>query len=146
MWLLQGFSRFDAMIRLTRSIRYTHLRSCGHLTFVGAPLETDLALVGCPLLTLWVESSDSDADIFAYLEDQDPETGKARCAAGLPLLAPAILRRRLTRAGFTMLCLLGPIPAYWSICKTDPNALDWPAASLRMTRYPCLVCAMTVRG
>ena len=87
---MQGFSRFDAMIRLTRSIRYTHLRSCGHLTFVGAPLETDLALVGCPLLTLWVESSDSDADIFAYLEDQDPETGKARCAAGLPLLAPAI--------------------------------------------------------
>ena len=87
---LQGFSRFDAMIRLTRSIRYTHLRSCGHLTFVGSPLETDLALVGCPLLTLWVESSDSDADIFAYLEDQDPETGKARCAAGLPLLASVI--------------------------------------------------------
>ena len=87
---LQGFSRFDAMIRLTRSIRYTHLRSCGHLTFVGAPLETDLTLVGCPLLTLWVESSDSDADIFAYLEDQDPETGKARYAAGLPLLAPII--------------------------------------------------------
>lgn len=66
------------MIRLTRSIRYTHLRSCGHLTFVGAPLEHSLTLVGSPLLTLWVESSDADADIFAYLEDQDPDTGKAR--------------------------------------------------------------------
>ena len=76
----QGFSRYDAMIRLTRSIRYTHLRSCGHLTFVGAPLKDSLTLVGCPLLTLWVESSDADADIFAYLEDQDPETGKARCS------------------------------------------------------------------
>lgn len=76
---MQGFSRYDAMIRLTRSIRYTHLRSCGHLTFVGAPLEHSLTLVGWPLLTIWVESSDADADIFAYLEDQDPDTGKARC-------------------------------------------------------------------
>lgn len=76
--LMQGFSRYDAMIRLTRSIRYTHLRSCGHLTFVGAPLDKDLVLVGEPLLTLWVESSDADADIFAYLEDQDPGTGKTR--------------------------------------------------------------------
>ncbi len=75
---MQGFSRYDAMIRLTRSIRYTHLRSCGHLTFVGSPLEQSLTLVGWPSLTLWVESSDADADIFAYLEDQDPETGKAR--------------------------------------------------------------------
>ena len=75
---MQGFSRYDAMIRLTRSIRYTHLRSCGHLTFVGAPLEHTLTLVGWPLLTIWVESSDGDADIFAYLEDQDPDTGKAR--------------------------------------------------------------------
>ena len=93
---MQGFSRFDAMIRLTRSIRYTHLRSCGHLTFVGAPLEADLVLVGCPLLTLWVESSDSDADIFAYLEDQDPETGKARCASWLPLSAQTIPQSALT--------------------------------------------------
>lgn len=76
--VVQGFSRYDAMIRLTRSIRYTHLRSCGHLTFVGAPLGKDLTLVGEPLLTLWVESSDADADIFAYLEDQDPGTGKTR--------------------------------------------------------------------
>ncbi len=76
---MQGFSRYDAMIRLTRSIRYTHLRSCGHLTFVGAPLEQSLTLIGWPMLTLWVESSDADADLFAYLEDQDPETGKARC-------------------------------------------------------------------
>ena len=75
---MQGFSRYDAMIRLTRSIRYTHLRSCGHLTFVGAPLEQSLTLVGWPTLTLWVESSDADADLFAYLEDQDPDTGKAR--------------------------------------------------------------------
>ena len=81
------------MIRLTRSIRYTHLRSCGHLTFVGASLERSLTLVGSPLLTLWVESSDADADVFAYLEDQDPDTGKARYVYRLniePLRGPEV--------------------------------------------------------
>lgn len=74
----QGFSRYDAMLFFMRGIRYSHLRSCGHLTFVGPPLEEDLTVIGWPLLTLWVESSDSDADVFAYLEDQNPKTGKAR--------------------------------------------------------------------
>lgn len=68
------------MIRLTRPIRYTHLRSCGHLTFVGAPLAVDTVVIGAPEITLWVESSDSDADVFVYLEDEDPVTGKARSA------------------------------------------------------------------
>ncbi|CAL8463886.1 g3421 [Coccomyxa elongata] len=74
----KGFTRYDAMIRLTRPIRYTHLRSCGHLTFVGAPLAVDMVVTGAPEVTLWVESSDNDADVFVYLEDEDPVTGKAR--------------------------------------------------------------------
>lgn len=78
MCCLQGFTRYDAMIRLTRPIRYTHLRSCGHLTFAGRPLAADLVVVGSPEIDLWVSSSDSDADIFVYLEDEHPETGKAR--------------------------------------------------------------------
>ena len=69
------------MIRLTRPIRYTHLRSCGHLTFVGGPLSADLVVVGPPEVVLWVESSDSDADLFVYLEDEDPVSGKARSAS-----------------------------------------------------------------
>jgi predicted acyl esterase len=90
----QGFTRYDAMIRLTRPIRYTHLRSCGHLTFVGTPLQTDLVVVGAPQVHLWVSSSDSDADVFAYLEDQDPETGKARWAArGRCVNLPALSAR-----------------------------------------------------
>ena len=84
------------MIRLTRSIRYTHLRSCGHLTFVGASLERSLTLVGSPLLTLWVESSDADADIFAYLEDQDPDTGKARRVRRYQRTCWRLSRRRLS--------------------------------------------------
>ena len=103
---MQGFSRFDAMIRLTRSIRYTHLRSCGHLTFVGAPLETDLALVGCPLLTLWVESSDSDADIFAYLEGPGPGDGQGQVCSWPASLGACHPRRRLEELA-SPLCLLG---------------------------------------
>ena len=86
---VQGFTRYDAMIRLTRPIRYTHLRSCGHLTFVGAPLAVDTVVIGAPEVTLWVESSDGDADIFVYLEDEDPVTGKAR-SAGIQVPASLI--------------------------------------------------------
>ena len=76
----QGFTRYDAMIRLMRPIKYAHLRSCGHLTFLSAPLGADCEVLGCPEVTLWVESSDADADIFVYLEDQEPGSGKARSA------------------------------------------------------------------
>lgn len=89
---VQGFTRYDAMIRLTRPIRYTHLRSCGHQTFVGAPLPEDVVVLGGPQVTLWVESSDSDADVFVYLEDEDPVTGKARRAALLSVWQSIIVQ------------------------------------------------------
>lgn len=79
----QGFTRYDAMIRLTRPIKYSRLRSCGHLAFVGPPLCADCEIVGCLEVTLWVESSDADADVFVYLEDQEPANGKARCGTFL---------------------------------------------------------------
>ena len=45
---------------------------------LGEPLDADCEVVGSPQVTLWVESSDGDADVFVYLEDQEPRTGKAR--------------------------------------------------------------------
>jgi predicted acyl esterase len=36
--------------------------------------------MGWPVVELWVASSDTDADLFVYLEDYDPKADKARCA------------------------------------------------------------------
>ena len=39
--------------------------------------------MGWPIVELWVASSDTDADVFVYLEDYDPKTDKARYAASV---------------------------------------------------------------
>ena len=67
------------MLQPMRPLRYSHLGSCGHTAFTGPPLAEALEVVGAPEVDLWVASSDTDADVFAYLEDVDPTTGKARC-------------------------------------------------------------------
>ena len=46
----------------------------------GAPLLAPLTIMGWPVVELWVASSDTDADVFVYLEDYDPKADKARCA------------------------------------------------------------------
>ena len=46
----------------------------------GSPLLAPLTIMGWPVVDLWVASSDTDADLFAYLEDYDPKADKARCA------------------------------------------------------------------
>ena len=51
---------------------YTELDACGHLLFTSAPLEDCLHLTGWAELTLWVSSSDQEADLFCYLESLDP--------------------------------------------------------------------------
>ena len=43
------------------------------LTFTTEPLEEDLEVTGHPVLHLFVSSSASDGDFFAYLEDMDAE-------------------------------------------------------------------------
>ncbi len=48
------------------------------MMFPGEPLAAECEIVGSPQVSLWVESSDADADVFVYLEDQEPRTGKAR--------------------------------------------------------------------
>jgi uncharacterized protein len=42
------------------------------LTYTSAPLETDLAITGSPVLTLQMSSTTSDGAIHAYLEDVSP--------------------------------------------------------------------------
>lgn len=36
-------------------------------------------MIGWPVAELWVSSSDTDADIFVYLQDYNPAADKARC-------------------------------------------------------------------
>jgi len=74
----QGTSRYEVMLQPMKPLRYTHLRSCGHTAFTGPPLPACLEVAGAPLVDLWVASSDADADVFAYLEDVNPASGKAR--------------------------------------------------------------------
>jgi hypothetical protein len=45
------------------------------LTYTSAPLSEDLALVGYPVIHLWVSSSQADGDFFVYLEEVDAEGG-----------------------------------------------------------------------
>ena len=43
------------------------------LTYTTAPLTEDLQVTGTPVLRLWVASTATDADVFAYLEEVDPQ-------------------------------------------------------------------------
>jgi putative CocE/NonD family hydrolase len=44
------------------------------LTYTTAPLKKDLRITGHPVVQLWVSSTATDGDFFAYLEEVD-ETG-----------------------------------------------------------------------
>ena len=39
MFLLQGLSRYDAISKITKSMHYDNLGKCGHLVFLGQPLQ-----------------------------------------------------------------------------------------------------------
>jgi uncharacterized protein len=43
------------------------------LTYTGSPLERDLEIVGSPVATLEVSSSESDGAVYVYLEDLAPD-------------------------------------------------------------------------
>jgi putative CocE/NonD family hydrolase len=42
------------------------------LTYTSAPLKSDMEVTGHPIITLYIASSASDGQFFAYLEDVDP--------------------------------------------------------------------------
>ena len=46
--------------------------------------------MGWPVVELWVASSNTDADVFVYLEDYDPKADKARCAVNRILVSLVI--------------------------------------------------------
>ena len=75
----QGTSRYEVITQPAKPIRYSFLRGSGHALFTGTPLSAPLTIIGWPVAELWVASSDTDADVFVYLEDYDPSIDKARC-------------------------------------------------------------------
>ena len=75
---MQGFSRYEAMTKLTKPIVYKGFSGSGHMIFTSSQLQEALTIVGPPELDVWVESSDEDADVFAYVLDYDPATRESR--------------------------------------------------------------------
>lgn len=51
------------------------------MLFTGAPLVAPLTVIGWPVVEIWVSSSDTDADIFVYLQDYNPAADKAKCVS-----------------------------------------------------------------
>lgn len=72
---VQGQSRYECMTDLRTPMAYSSLASCGHLLFTSSPLQAPLEFTGWPVLNTWVSSSDTDADLFCYLESFDPASG-----------------------------------------------------------------------
>ena len=55
----------------------------GHgLSFETAPLDHDVRITGHPVVSLWVDTTTTDADVFAYLEEVTPEGRGALRAHG----------------------------------------------------------------
>ena len=75
---LQGTSRYEVITDPFLHIRYSRLRTSRHVIFTGDPLSAPLTVMGWPVAELWVTSSDTDADLFVYLQDYDPVLDKSR--------------------------------------------------------------------
>ena len=60
------------MTDLRTPMSYRELDACGHLLFTSPPLEEAWQLTGWAELSLWVSSSDEEADLFCYLESFNP--------------------------------------------------------------------------
>ena len=75
----QGTSRYEVITAPARPVKYSGLRRSRHVLFTGARLTAPITVIGWPVADLWVSSSDSDADIFVYLQDYDPAADKSRC-------------------------------------------------------------------
>jgi len=43
------------------------------LTYTSKPVPSDLEITGCPVAHIWISSTATEANIFAYLEDVDPD-------------------------------------------------------------------------
>ncbi|OQS07949.1 hypothetical protein THRCLA_00063, partial [Thraustotheca clavata] len=69
-----GNSRWHATIRIRDPIMYTHWEECHHITFTSMPVDAPLKIAGTPVVTLYLSSSDTDADLFVYLVAVAPKT------------------------------------------------------------------------
>ncbi|OQR83855.1 hypothetical protein ACHHYP_14187 [Achlya hypogyna] len=69
-----GNSRWHATIRIRDPITYVDWDAAKHVVFTSAPLEQPLKIVGTPVVSLHVASSDVDADLFVYLVAVAPKT------------------------------------------------------------------------
>eukprot|EP00898_Chlorokybus_atmophyticus_P004096 jgi/Chlat1/4688/Chrsp3S05648 len=67
----EGHSRWDSMTNVDAFIKYRKLDCCGHLTYTSEPLAHDLELTGHAVAELFVASSDSDAELFVYIQEVD---------------------------------------------------------------------------
>ena len=66
-------SRWDNAVGAAPEMLYPDLRETDakSLTYTTPPLESDLTITGHPVVTLWVTSSQRDADFFVLLEEVD---------------------------------------------------------------------------
>jgi hypothetical protein len=72
----RGNSRFHTMIFVGDLLKYK-MAKCDHLFVDTKPLDCHLEVTGTPYLDIWITSSDTDADVVAYLLDYDPVTRNA---------------------------------------------------------------------
>ncbi|RZL94760.1 MAG: CocE/NonD family hydrolase [Variovorax sp.] len=54
------------------------------LSFVTAPFEQDVQLTGHPVVSIWLSSTATDGDLFAYLEEVHPDGASALRCQGRP--------------------------------------------------------------
>ncbi|CAK4611183.1 unnamed protein product [Aphanomyces euteiches] len=73
---LGGVSRWQSTIEVFNPIKYTRWNKANHIIFATEPLDTPLKMVGTPVVTLWLTSTEPiAADIFIYLTVLTPSTG-----------------------------------------------------------------------
>lgn len=123
-------TRWDNAVGAAQQMRYPDLagNDARALTYTTPPLESDLTITGHPVVTLWVTSSEVDADFFVYLEEVD-ENGASR------YVTEGILRASHRRPGQAPWDNLG-LPFQRSLeSDTEPLPSGVPT-ELRMDLHP----------
>jgi predicted acyl esterase len=73
---LRGHSRWHATVKVHDTITYHGWQDANHVIFTTEALEGPLRVVGTPFVTLFLSSSDENADLFCYLVAYDVVTDK----------------------------------------------------------------------
>lgn len=72
----QGNTRYDVLREPGSWVHYRGLDTCGHLSLDSPPLPRAAEVVGFPIAELHLATSDGLGDVFVYLQDVDPGTGR----------------------------------------------------------------------